>query len=307
MSDNNNNDVSAPQILTGVEHSDGRLAAVEEAKRTGLEFQSTSSEGGDIVPYDVAVEAGTEWSNKLVADAKNVPSGVELSVRELIELNEQKAEAHENYSKGVMNRRANVKPMERTERINAVLERNAKVADQHEQFSNELAENRINEERAFLRAEQVGDSEPQTALGKRVKEQVESADENEEREMFADKQRVTYGEESYNTFTDEKKSQKETRTEERNIPAPHNAGKLTNGGRNTGKDESTSPPGPDAHDEPTSEQKRAAMQAEREQDKSQREQKREQDKQKREEKREQEKAQRGADKNKGNDSGDSQE
>lgn len=269
MTDNKEPQVQESALLSGVEHSDGRLAAAEEAKRTGLEFRSTAAEGVDIVPYTTAVLAGNEWSNEQVAERSELGDSLESGTKEVAELNDMKAKAHEDYANGVIRRRADSKRMDVAERVEAIIKRNDEVAKQHEEQSNAMADrSRSGEERVFLRAEQVGDEEPVTLIGQQeVKRSVTNLSESEEREMFKDKDRVAYGEVPFEAFVDEEASRKESRAEERDVPQPHKAGELAGSGASA---ESKSNDNAEADEQAKREQKKAEQKARREEEKRQR-------------------------------------
>lgn len=270
MADKTEPRVRESGTFTGVEHSDGRLAAAEEAKRTGLEFRSTGAEGVDIVPYTVAVEAGNEWSNQLMAEQSELGDALAAGTKEVSDLNEKKAKAHESYSEGVIRRRADRKEMSVGERVQAIVKRNEEIAKQHEDLSNAVA-GRANIERVPLRAEQVDNDEPVTLLGQQaVKDSVTNISESEEREMFKDKGRVAYGEVPFEAFVDESTSAKENRAEERDVPIPHKAGELSGDGSANVK-QNNEPEQKDNADKEAREQKKAQEKARREEQKRQRE------------------------------------
>lgn len=275
MADNNER-VSGP--FTGVEHSDGRLAAAEEAKRTGLEFRSTGAKGADLVTYTTAVEAGNEWSSEVVAERDQLGDALESATKDINELNAMKAKAHEDYSNQVIERRFDRPRMEVAERVDAIVKRNDQIQAQHEEQSNAVADRLPGEERVPLRAEQVEDGEPVTIIGQQeLKRGVTDISESEERSMLDDKGRVAYGEVPFEAFVDVAASVKENRSEERSVPQPHQAGELTSGPRSAGKKS-----GESKDDE----------QAQREAEKAEREQAREKQKAEREERKAQEKARR---------------
>lgn len=307
MAEKNEQNVRASGPFTGIEHSDGRLAAAEEAKRTGLEFRSTSAEGVDLVQYTTAVEAGNEWSNELVAEDDALGDELASETKSVTELNEMKAKAHEDYSNGVLRRRADNRRMETGERVEAITKRNDQIQTQHEEQSNEVADRaKSGEERVPLRAEQLEDDAPVTLLGQQaVKQSVTNISESEEREMFKDKGRVMYGEVPFEAFVDEEASRKESRTEERDVPQPHQAGDLASGkarsaGKGQGKQESS-------EDKDVAKAQREAEKAEREEARERQKAEREQRKAEEKARREEEKQQREAAASAENTSGESQE
>lgn len=98
----------------GVEQSDERLAAAEEAKRSGEAFKSMPSKGTEIVPHDIAVQIAEDNGNQETYvgkngltyaahledfhDAVSDPNFVEQS-------NEEKAQAHHDYSAEIARKR----------------------------------------------------------------------------------------------------------------------------------------------------------------------------------------------------------
>jgi hypothetical protein len=90
--------------IVGVEVSDERLAAVEEAKRTGRPLQSVGSKGHEIVDRDLLEEATIAVSNSDASETSPLPQYLE-ELRERFddvdyvrEVNEMKAAEHEEYS-----------------------------------------------------------------------------------------------------------------------------------------------------------------------------------------------------------------
>jgi hypothetical protein len=91
-----------------VENSDDRLVAAEEAKRTGQPFQSTSSNGTDLVPWDIAKKIAEEHAENVgfYVDGEGRTFAAHLEeYHEKIqdptwveESNEEKARAHAEYA-----------------------------------------------------------------------------------------------------------------------------------------------------------------------------------------------------------------
>ncbi len=145
---------------TGVENSDERLAAVEEAKRTGEPFRSVGSRGTEIVPTEVAEMVAEEQSKTNVYVGKNGQTyaaqleSYHTSLREgglefVTKTNEQKAADHEAYSAELVRRRAqedvdNLKKMADTGDPTifsvAVQQANFERANEHDMKSIEYAE-----------------------------------------------------------------------------------------------------------------------------------------------------------------------
>lgn len=196
----------------GVEHSDERLAAVEEAKRTGGEFQSVGAKGHDIVDRETLREEVEKVSNEGSTD-KNQPLPdylvqLQEGVDNTIELNQRKANEHNEYSREIAKaqQEAEVADREKLRKdpdyfARRIAENNRRLADAHNSKAAEYArqsaetnEGKMEEVRA-LRPESVTDPDPITALGKKSK--VTDISESFASGELKEKDRIIYGEDSY--------------------------------------------------------------------------------------------------------------
>lgn len=97
-----------------VENSDDRLAAVEEAKRTGQPFQSVAANKAEVVPYDVAFQIANDKSldNTYVgrfgatyaAHLEPWHEAIGNDPQVIADTNEEKARAHHEYSADLVRR-----------------------------------------------------------------------------------------------------------------------------------------------------------------------------------------------------------
>lgn len=201
-----------------VEHSDERLAAVEEAKRTGHEFQSVGARGADIVDRNVLREETLKVSNEGSTDP-NQPMPdylVELqgTVEErypnqgTIELNRDKAEQHNRYSEAIVRaqQEAEVSDREKLRKdpeyfARRIAENNRRLAANHNENSGEymrgiFAQNEgVAQEIAEVRPEHATDLDPVTALG--IKSKVTDISERFAADHLQQKDRIIYGEYAY--------------------------------------------------------------------------------------------------------------
>lgn len=195
-----------------VEHSDERLAAVEEAKRTGQEFQSVGQRGNDIVEREVLRAAVEEVSNAnssdpeqplpdyLVELADNAPSHTELNQRKAAEHNEYSAVLVEAQQKAELSDREKLRkdPMYFANRI---AENNRRLAQEHNdanaKYAESLAERNENVQQEIreLTPRQAVERDPVTALGQKA--QVTDISESQASEALVTKDRIIYGEEPY--------------------------------------------------------------------------------------------------------------
>lgn len=195
-----------------VEHSDERLAAVEEAKRTGGELQSVGHKGDDIVDRDIVREAVEKVSNEGSSDpSQPLPDYlVELQrgAAPTAELNKMKAEEHNEYSRQIVEAQMEAE-VENEAKLrkdpyyfaHRIAENNRRLADEHNKKSAEFARGlyEINEgvsqEIRPISPEEAMSDEPLTALG--LKAKVTDISESFAREQLEQKDRIIYGEDSY--------------------------------------------------------------------------------------------------------------
>lgn len=196
----------------GVEHSDERLAATEEAKRTGQEFQSVGAKGSDLVDREVLRAEVEKVSNANSSDPnqplpdylyelnENAPSHIELNQRKADEHNEYSAELVRNQNK------ARVSDAEKLRNdpdyfANRIAEQNRRLAQDHNSRSADFvrgtakASERVQEEVRELTPEQVYSPDPVTALGQNA--QVTDISEGAAEQSLITKDRIIFGEESY--------------------------------------------------------------------------------------------------------------
>jgi len=196
-----------------VEHSDERLAAVEEAKKTGQEFQSVGAKGTDIVDRAVLADAVREQSAvgssdpdeplpDYLAELRNAHQDDEQ------EINARKAQEHNEYSAELARgqQKAAVSDAEKlrqdpdyfSKRIQAL---NAQLAADYAKtsaaFAKEVARRNdgVQEEVRKLRPERVGDPHPITVLGQNAT--VTDISESAIAEQLVTRDRITFGEESF--------------------------------------------------------------------------------------------------------------
>ena len=204
-----------------LEHSDERLAAVEEAKRTGKPFVSVGSRGAEVVPVPVVEEIMDEFSRKdtyvgrfgatYAAHLESYHEKVQ-DPDWVLETNEEKARAHEQYSAELVRRQMEdekkVKEMlvvDPTAASVAVQQANLERAREHEVKSMEYAE--VIQQRAkdvrpvlavvdesvrALRAEELNTASPREDRAAALAEIVEvpNAMENETREALVTKDKI---------------------------------------------------------------------------------------------------------------------
>lgn len=196
----------------GVEHSDERLAAVEEAKRTGHELQSVGAKGHDIVDRDTLRVEVEKVSNEGSSDPEQPLPDYLVSLQEGVEdtiaLNQMKADEHNEYSREIVEaqQEAELADKEKLRQdpyyfANRIAENNRRLADEHNTKSAQYAEgtDRFNagvaQEIRALKPEEVEQSNPVTALG--LKSQVTDISESFAAEQLQEKDRIIYGEDSY--------------------------------------------------------------------------------------------------------------
>jgi hypothetical protein len=149
---------------TLVENSDERLAYAEEAKRTGEPLKSAPARGTEVVPYEVANEIAEEHSQRntyVTSQGKTYAAQLEPfheAVREddsfVERTNEEKAQAHHEYSAEFVRRRMESDAESRKLQAEgyqfdlAVQQANLERAREHEghsidyaEFRNDFAEN----------------------------------------------------------------------------------------------------------------------------------------------------------------------
>jgi hypothetical protein len=195
-----------------VEHSDERLAAVEEAKRTGQEFQSIGAKGTDFVDRDVLRAEIERVSNEGSTDPNvalpDYLAELKANAPSEEELNELKAREHSEYSEEIVRaqQEAAVSDAEKLRKdpyyfTRRIAENNQKLADDYSKVAAEYARDQliknegVQEEVRALRVESVGDPNPITMLGQKSK--ITDISEGAATAALELKDRIIYGEESY--------------------------------------------------------------------------------------------------------------
>lgn len=195
-----------------VEHSDERLAAVEEAKRTGQELQSIGSKGADIVDREVLREEVERVSNEGSSDPEQpLPDYLyELveQVDDTRELNQRKAAEHNEYSAEVVRaqQEQELSDLEKRRRdpmyfARLIEENNRALAAAYSEQQAEVARQNliasegVQQEVRELRPEGVGDPNPITALGQRS--QVTNISESATKGELVTKDQIIFGEQSF--------------------------------------------------------------------------------------------------------------
>lgn len=146
-----------------VQQSDARLAAVEEAKRTGLPLESIGANGSNVVPYEVAVAIADEKAlqNTYVgqfglthaAHLADYHAAINANPNFVAVTNEEKAAAHEAYSAQLVRDRmaveARVKALmaEGYDVSLAVQQANLERAQAHEKYAGEYEKYRQEREK----------------------------------------------------------------------------------------------------------------------------------------------------------------
>jgi len=205
---NEKNLIGAP---VHVETSDERLAAVEEAKRTGDELVSVGSKGGQIVDRGTLVEETRKVSNEGASETSSLPLYLEELVDNLedeAELNIRKAKAHSDYSAELARKQqeAAVEAEAKLREdplyfVKQITERNQKLAQQYNekmgQYIKEVEgrNSNFNEEIRRITQEEAFSGEPVTEMGKRA--QDFKIDENFAKDALQTKDRIIYGAEDY--------------------------------------------------------------------------------------------------------------
>lgn len=197
-----------------VEHSDERLAAVEEAKRTGQEFQSVGTKGSEIVQREAVVAATREWSKDVFgSDESQLPDylyGLKTGVDDEQQLNKDKAAQHNEVSDEIVAAQ-NEAAVDDAAKLREdpkyfskrIQELNRKLAADHTKvsagFVRETAKDNdgIAREVVRIRAESVNDPNPATSLGKIAKDKVTDISESAAREQLEQKDKIIYGEDSF--------------------------------------------------------------------------------------------------------------
>jgi hypothetical protein len=197
-----------------VEHSDERLAAVEEAKRTGQEFQSVGSKGAEIVEREAVVTATQEWSKDIYGDDEstlpNYLYSLKTGVEDEAQLNQRKAAEHNEVSDEITaaQNKAAVSDAEKLRQdpkyfSKRIQELNRKLAADHTETSTAYVENVIQDadgiarEILKIRAESIFDPNPATSLGKVAKDKVTDISEGAARSELEQKDKIIYGEDSF--------------------------------------------------------------------------------------------------------------
>jgi hypothetical protein len=197
-----------------VEHSDERLAAVEEAKRTGQELQSIGAKGADIVNRDVLREAVFEVSNANSSDpAQPLPDYLATLVKGVEdeqELNKQKAQEHNEVSAEIVavQQESAVSDAEKLRKdpkyfVKRIIANNNKLAADYSATAAQYAEEtvKVSEgaavDRARIRVESLNDPNPATSLAKRAVDKVTDISEGAAASALETKDRIIFGEESF--------------------------------------------------------------------------------------------------------------
>ena len=196
-----------------VEHSDERLSAVEEAKRTGQEFQSIGTKGSEIVDRAALRAVVDEVSNANSSQAnETLPDyliDLKQGVDDTAELNKQKAAEHDEVSAELVTaqQETRVSDAEKLRQdpkyfVKRIIANNNKLAKDYSDTASEFAQaqrqtaENASVERARIRVESLNDPNPATSLGKRAAE-VPDISESFANEALQLKDRVIYGEESF--------------------------------------------------------------------------------------------------------------
>lgn len=215
-----------------VEHSDERLSAVEEAKRTGQEFQSVGSKGAEIVNREAVVEATQEWSKDIYGKSDSTLPDYLLELKEGVEdevqLNQRKAAEHNEVSDEIVaaQQEAAVSDAEKLRKdpkyfSKRIQELNRQLATNHTEASTAYVENvlqdadGVSREIVKIRAESVGDPNPATSLGKIAKDKVTDISESAAREQLQQKDKIIYGEDSFKAQA--KAARKEAKVKDRAV------------------------------------------------------------------------------------------
>lgn len=197
-----------------VEHSDERLAAVEEAKRTGQEFQSVGTKGAAIVDRATLRGVVDEVSNANSSQqAETLPDyliDLKQGVDDEQELNKQKAAEHDEVSAEIVRAQEEtaVSDAEKLRKdpkyfVKRIIANNQRLASDYEATSSDFAraqqdaDEQAVVERVRIRVESIHDPNPATSLGKRAVEQVPDISESAASEALRTKDRIIYGEESF--------------------------------------------------------------------------------------------------------------
>src|SRR5690606_17983623 len=202
----------APSGPVGVEHSDERLAAVEEAKRTGQELQSVGAKGHDIVDRETLRKEVEKVSNEGSTDPnQSMPDylvQLQEGVDDTISLNQMKAREHSEYSAEIARAQREAAVADEAKLrddpeyfAKRIAENNRRLADAHHQAAAQHAQNlaefgaQVMEEVRSLRPESVTDPNPITALGQKAR--VTDISEAPAKNELQEKDRIIYGEDSY--------------------------------------------------------------------------------------------------------------
>jgi hypothetical protein len=197
-----------------VEVSDERLAAVEEAKRTGQELQSIGSKGAEIVDRAVLRAEVDRVSNANSSDPNIAPPDYLVSlvagVEDTQELNKQKASEHDEVSAEIVAAQLEtaVSDAEKLRKdpkyfVKRIIANNTKLARDYEETATDFAraagkaEANASREIARLRVESINDPNPATSLGKIAQDKVTDISESQMAASLETKDRIIYGEESF--------------------------------------------------------------------------------------------------------------
>jgi hypothetical protein len=196
-----------------VEHSDERLAAVEEAKRTGNEFRSVGSKGNDLVAREKVVVATQEWSNEDASETSPLPVYLEelddsVDQAQHRELNVRKAKEHSDYSADLVAKQqdADEEARENLRKdplyyVKLIQERNLKSAEEFQKNSEKYAKqvvkraDAVDQERRSITAEEASSDHPLTVMGQKA--EVTDISESLSKDGLEAKDRIIYGEESF--------------------------------------------------------------------------------------------------------------
>lgn len=204
MATTNNNLNDMGPVLA--EQSDERLAAVEEAKRTGQPFQSVGAKGAEFVNRDVLREATEKVSNQTPPD---YAAQMRANVDDEAALNRQKAQEHSEMSAEIVRTQQEMEvaaydnlrrdPLYYSKQI---MKRNTELANEYTREQARFAKqverdnNGIEQEVRKVRAEQATDPAPSTVLGKLATKRPH-VDEQAAADAFRTKDEIIYGEQSY--------------------------------------------------------------------------------------------------------------
>jgi hypothetical protein len=194
-----------------VEISDERLAAVEEAKRTGRPLQSVGAKGNELVARDALQEAVYEVSNEDSSHADESLPDYLLELKDNVddehELNLQKAREHAEYSAELARSQqkaeqaAVVKLRDDPEYFaRRIAENNVKLAEADSLASAEYVRNTQERDYEFIEEfrkvslSELASTDPVTALGKKA---VTDISEAAAKDALIAKDRVIYGEDSF--------------------------------------------------------------------------------------------------------------